>query len=615
MMAKGANNLSKTAVWILMGLLILGLGGFGATSLTGTLRTIGQVGDKHIDIDTYARTLSQEIQAASSRAGAQLTFAQAQSIGVDREVLARMVRARALDHEAEQMGLSVGDARLRDEILNIPSFQGVDGSFDRDAYAFALEQAGTSEAAFETQLREEVARSLLQGAIMGGMTMPDTYAETLVGFLGETRDFTWVRLGATDLVEPLPTPSDAELQSYYEANLDDYQLPETKRITYTVLLPDSLIDQIVLDEDDLRSEYDLRNDQFNQPERRLVERLVYLDEDEANRAAAQLDVGGTTFEALVTERGLSLSDIDLGDVSLVELEAAGDAVFGAQVGDVVGPLASPLGPALFRVNAVLAAQNTSFEQAEPLIRQDLAADAARRQVDVLAEEYDDMLAGGATLEELADETDMELGTIDWFPSLTDDIAAYDGFRDAAAALTLDNFPEIVQLGDGGIVAMQLEELQAPRPAPLGDVQQNVSRNFEAEQTQARLTKQAEALLPALQTGESFASQSLDATVEENLGRQAFVQGMPPAFMTDVFDMATGDVRIVPGFGTVFVVRLDKINPLGSTDEAQQQITSLSNEIGQLLAAEVFDVFGQDVVLRAGPQINQQALDAVHVNFP
>ena len=614
-MAKGANNLSKTAVWILMGLLILGLGGFGATSLTGALRTIGQVGNKHIDIDTYARTLSQEIQAASSRAGAQLTFAQAQSIGIDREVLARMVRARALDYEAEQMGLSVGDERLRDEILNIPSFQGVDGSFDRDAYAFALEQAGTSEAAFETQLREEVARSLLQGAIMAGMTMPDTYAETLVGFLGETRDFTWVRLGAADLLEPLPTPSDAELQSYYEANLDDYQLPETKRITYAVLLPDSLIDQIVLDEDDLRSEYDLRNDQFNQPERRLVERLVYLDEDEANRAAAQLDVGGTTFEALVTERGLSLSDIDLGDVSLVELEAAGDAVFGAQVGDVVGPLASPLGPALFRVNAVLAAQNTSFEQAEPLIRQDLAADAARRQVDVLAEEYDDMLAGGATLEELADETDMELGTIDWFPSLTDDIAAYDGFRDAAAALTLDDFPQIIQLGDGGIVAMRLQEVQAPRPAPLGDVQQNVRRNFEAEQTQARLTKQAEALLPALQTGESFASQSLDATVEENLGRQAFVQGMPPAFMTDVFDMATGDVRIVPGFGTVFIVRLDKINPLGNTDEAQQQITSLSNEIGQLLAAEVFDVFGQDVVLRAGPQINQQALDAVHVNFP
>jgi peptidyl-prolyl cis-trans isomerase D len=68
-MAKGKNNLSKTAVWILMGLLILGLGGFGATNLSGTVRTVGQVGEKYIDINAYARALSQEIQAASAEAG------------------------------------------------------------------------------------------------------------------------------------------------------------------------------------------------------------------------------------------------------------------------------------------------------------------------------------------------------------------------------------------------------------------------------------------------------------------------------------------------------------------------------------------------------------------
>lgn len=198
-MAKGSNNLSKTAVWILLALLILGLAGFGATNLSGTIRTVGQVGDKHIDVQTYAQTLQREIQAVSQQTGSALTFARAQAIGLDQAVLARLVRARALDHEAEQMGLSVGDETLRDEILNIPSFRGLDGNFDRDAYRFALDQSGSSEAEFETQLREEVARSLLQGAIMSGVTMPDTYAETLVSFLGETRDFTWVRLGQSDL--------------------------------------------------------------------------------------------------------------------------------------------------------------------------------------------------------------------------------------------------------------------------------------------------------------------------------------------------------------------------------------------------------------------------------
>lgn len=614
-MAKGSNNLSKTAVWVLLGLLILALGGFGATNLSGTIRTVGKVGDKHIDVQDYARTLQQEIQAVSQQTGSQLTFARAQAIGLDQAVLSRIVRARALDHEAEQMGLSVGDETLRDEILNIPSFRGLDGTFDRDAYRFALEQSGSSEGAFETQLREEVARSLLQGAIMSGVTMPDTYARTLVSFLGETRNFTWVRLGQSDLTDPVPEPSEDELRAYYESNLGDYELPETKRITYAVLLPDMILDSVAIEEATLRAEYEASEAEYNRPERRLVERLVYLDAAAADRAAAQLEVDGTTFEALVQERGLNLADVDLGDVTRLELDAAGEAVFAAEVGDVVGPIPSNLGPALFRVNAILPAQNTPFEEAEPLLRQRLALDAARRQVEFQAEELDNLLAGGATLEELAEETDMQLGKIDWYPALGEDIAGYDGFRDAALELTEDDFPEIIQLDDGGIFAMRLEETLAPRPAPFEEARLNVRANWDAEQTEARLMTQAEAALPALEAGESFASQALDSIVEEDLDRGAFVQGTPPAFMEAVFEMEPGNVRIVPSFGAILIVRLDAINPAENNEELQAETEGLSGEIGQLVATELFNLFSEDVVLRAGPQINQQALDAVHVNFP
>ncbi|MEP1588490.1 MAG: peptidyl-prolyl cis-trans isomerase [Tateyamaria sp.] len=614
-MAKGSNTFSKTAIWILMGLLILGLGGFGATNLSGTIRTVGSVGSKHIDVQDYARSLQQEIQNVSRQTGSQLTFAQAQNIGLDQAVLASLVRARALDNEAEQMGLSVGDETLRDEILNIQSFQGLDGSFDRDAYSFALEQSGSNEAEFETQLREQVARSLLQGAIMSGVTMPETYAGTLVSFLGETRDFTWVRLGQVDLAEPLAEISDDELRAYYNDNLGDYELPETKRIAFVALTPDMLIDTVEIEDATLRAEFDARVDEFNSPERRLVERLVYLDAEAADRAAAQLEVSGTTFETLVENRGLALSDIDLGDVSRLELDAAGEAVFNAEVGDVVGPLPSTLGPALFRVNGILPAQSTSFEDASVRLRQRLAQDAARREVAVLASEFDDMLAGGATLEELDTETEMELGSIDWFPAQGEGIGAYDSFRDAAAVLTLDDFPEIVSLSDGGIVAMRLEEILPPRPAPFEEAKLNVQANWDAAQTEAALTAQAEAVRPALEAGESFAEQGLDSIVETELDRSAFVQGTPPAFMPAVFEMDAGEVRIIQGFGTVLVVRLDNITPVGSDDEVVAETTQLSAEIGQTVATELFNMFSDDVVLRSGSQINQQALDAVHVNFP
>ncbi|MBY5932331.1 peptidyl-prolyl cis-trans isomerase [Tateyamaria omphalii] len=615
-MAQGKTSISKIAVWILLGLLFVGLSlGFGLDGLGGTIRTVGKVGDKHIDVQTYANTLQREMQAVGQQTGQPLTFARAQAIGLDQAVLAQLVRARALDYEAGEMGLSVGDEVIRDEILNIPAFRGLDGSFDRDAYRFALDQQGTSEADFETTLREEVSRSILQGAIVSGMQMPDTYARTLVSFLGETRDFTWVRLGQADLETDLPAPSDDVLRAYYEENLDDYELPETKRITYAVLLPDMIVGSMEVEEDTLRAEYEARADQYNQPERRLVERLVYLDAEAADRAAAQLEVDGTTFEALVAERGLDLGDIDMGDVTRLQLDAAGEAVFAADVGDVVGPLPSSLGPALFRVNAVLPAQTISFEDAKPELQQELSMAAARRQVEVLAEEFDNMLAGGATLEELDAETDMRLGTIDWYPALGEGLAAYDGFRDAAAELTQDDFPEIVQLDEGGIFAMRMEELLPPRPAPFEEAKLNVQGNWEAEQTEARLTERAEALLPALEAGESFASQSLDSIVETELDRSAFVQGTPPEFMTSVFEMEPGDVRVIPGYGAVLIVRLDGINPIEDSPEAQAETEALSAEMGQIVAGEIFNIFGEDVVLRAGTQINQQALDAVHVNFP
>ena len=86
-------------------------------------------------------------------------------------------------------------------------------------------------------------------------------------------------------------------------------------------------------------------------------------------------------------------------------------------------------------------------------------------------------------------------------------------------------------------------------------------------------------------------------------------------MPAVFEMEPGEVRIVSGFGAILVVRLDAIHSVEENDEVAAETTQLSREIGQSVATELFNLFSDDVVLRSGSQINQQALDAVHVNFP
>ncbi|UWR05780.1 peptidyl-prolyl cis-trans isomerase [Ruegeria sp. B32] len=613
-MAAGINKLSKTFVWILMGMLMLGLAGFGAVNLSGTVRTVAQVGDEDVSVDAYVRELQREIRAVEAQTGQPMQMSQARELGLDQRALARLVSLAALNNEVAQLGVSIGDANLQKEIVGIQAFQGPDGSFDREAYRFQLEQIGMTETEFEEDLRKETARTIVQGAMMGGVEMPVIMTKALADYVLARRSFTVATLSPDALTTPIPEPTDAEIQAYYDANNDRFTLPRTKKITYAVLSPEMLQDTVEIDEDALKRLYEQRKDQYQQPERRLVERLVYPSEDEATAAMAQLEVGGADFEQLVRERELELSSVDLGDVTREDLGEAADAVFAAEIDQVVGPLPSVFGPALFRVNGSLAEQNVSFEDAEPELRAELAGERARRLIESQAEDINDMLAGGATLEELANETEMELGKIDWTRQSDDGIAAYDGFRQAAQAVREDDFPEIGFLEDGSIFALRLDEVLPPRPEPLESARDRVAAAWVQEQTAKALEEQANGIVTQLAVDGDFTATGLPFRVENALTRTAFLDNVPADFMTQIFEMEPNELRVIAGPDAAFIVRLDEVLPPAESDEQRLMQEAAAAQLNQALAQNIFDIYVRDAQTRARPTLDQRALNAVQANF-
>ncbi|WP_171124883.1 MULTISPECIES: peptidyl-prolyl cis-trans isomerase [unclassified Ruegeria] len=613
-MAAGMKNLSKTFVWILMGLLMLGLAGFGATSLTGTVRTVAQVGDEDISVNEYVRELQREIRAVENQTGQPLQMSQAIEIGLDQLALSRLTALAAIDNEVGLLGISIGDENLQKEILAIPAFQGVNGTFDREAYQFQLEQVGMTDTEFETDLRKESARTIVQGAIMGGIEMPQALTDVLTDFIGARRNFTVATLTPDALTTPVADPTDAQVQAYYDENSDQFTLPRTKQLTYAILSPDMLLDSVEVDEDSVRRLYDQRSAEFLQPERRLVERLPFPSEEEAKDAMAQLEVGGTSFEQLVRDRELELSDVDLGDVTREDLEGAADAVFAAELDTVVGPLPSVFGPALFRINGSLAENNTSFEDAAPILREELAADRARRQIEAQSEDINDLLAGGATLEELVAETEMQLGQIDWTRQSEDGVAAYEGFRAAAEAVQDGDFPEVAFLEDGSIFAMRLNEVLPRRPEPLDTARERVAMAWTLAETGKALEEQANVVLEQLKEDGDFTATGLPFRVENALTRTAFLDDVPADFMTQVFEMEPDELRVVPGAGTALIVRLDELLPPDETDELRQAQEALAAQLNQALAQNIFDVYVRDAQVRARPVVDQRALNAVQASY-
>lgn len=614
-MARAKKKTTNTLVWILMGMLILGLGGFGATNFSGNVRSLGTVGETEIPVSDYMRALQGEIRAVEAQAGQAVTFQQAQALGLPQRVLAQMVEKAALENEAAQMGISVGDARLAEDLRNVRAFQGPDGQFSRETYKLVLENADLTEAQFEEQLRAESAATLLQGAVLAGVTLPDTYVDTIIAYTGERRAFTWTEIGPERLTTGLPTPDEAELQAFYEDNIDRFTRPETRQITYAWLTPEMLVQTVEVDEAALRAAYEEREAEFNMPERRLVERLVFGSQEAAQAAADRLAAGEATFEQLVAERDLQLSDVDLGDVTRDDLGSAAEAVFAVDTGEVAGPADSSIGPALFRVNAVLAAQETPFEEAIPALRDDLALDRARRLIETQAQGFDDELAGGVTLEELAETTDMELGTIGWTGESDETIAGFDAFREAAGRVTADDYPAIEQLGDGGIFALRLDEVQAPAPYPFDEVRDQVQALWDQQATTEALTAEAQTLADQLSEGATFEGLTLAPNTQDGLTRTAYGAALPSGVLEAVFDMEPGDITVVPGQGRVTIVRLDEILPAEmDSDAARQLAEALKGQAAGDVANDLYRALSTDIQQRAGLQIDQQVVNAVHANF-
>ena len=424
------------AMWVVMGLLMVGLMGFGAAGLGGgTVRSIGSVGEEPIPVNSYVRGYQNAAAQMSQQAGRRLSPAELQAIGVQEQVLEAVVGQAALNNETHLRGLSVGDELVRKSILENPQFQGLSGGFDQEAYEFYLDrQLGLSKSEFEALLRKENARALLQNAVVSGVGGPDRAPMALLAFARQERSFEWAALTVDQLGTPVAAPTDAQLQAYYDENAAQFMSPRTRNITYTWMNPADLLDKADVAEELIRESYTLQSDRFNKPEQRAVDRVVFPTLADAQAARDRLDASAVSFSEIITERGLTDEDVDLGEVERGGLsEAAADVVFAETQPGVVGPVESSLGPALFRINAVIQADNTPFEEARDELRDELAGEAARRMVIDSIGDIDDLLAGGAELEELADQTDMKLGKIGYFVGMDDPIAAYEEFRTAAAA--------------------------------------------------------------------------------------------------------------------------------------------------------------------------------------
>ena len=614
-MAKSkAGKAGNVVIWILMGLLILSLGGFGITQFNAGMDTVGQVGGKEVTVNQYAQALNQALANIRRQTGQNVTLQQAAQFRVPQQVMTELLGAAALDNEAEELGISAGDQRVANQIGSIGSFQS-GGQFDVGVYRNALRHSGTTPKDFEAQIRAEIARSILDAAIGGGVQSPTAATDSIMKFVAEEHDISFIVLEEDALAEPIGDGSDADYRAFYGSNTEDYQVPETRKITYLWLDPETLAENITPDEDDLLAAYESRKDEFNIPERRMVERLVFASAEDAEAANARLQSGEIDFPGLVSERGLELADIELGALTVDDLGVSGAAVFAEENTGVTGVVDSPLGPAIFRINAILFAQVNTFDDVRDQLVDIVGVDEARNVIADLSVEIDDLLASGATLEEIASETGSQLGQVDYHPNVTDGIAGLVGFRTAAAAASVDDFPEIGQLEGGGAFALRLNAIEPARDQTFEEARDAVKTDWRENAVETALTIQGQTLIDAIESGADITALDLPVQTESGLVRSSILPSLPANAMAKITGLEEGQIASIGADGRVYIVQVTAKSLPSDDEEFQSRRASIEFELSRSLARDIYAIYSNALQAEAGISLNQHAINAVHAQFP
>ena len=600
--------------WIIIILLILGLGAFGFTDVLtgGSASSVARVGKTDVTVTEYRIAFENRVNAIQRQFGIRVDPDMAQRQGIDQQVLGELLRAAALEDEAATLGLSMPDEVVQRAILDTPGLENAAGEFDAASYEFFLRQRGLNAARFEAIVRDQETIAAVGQLVAAGAVLPPVAADTLLSYLGEERDIDWVLVPA----EPVEgeAPDEAALQAYLDANPDSFRRPEQRVITFARLTPDMLAAGMSFEDDVLRAEYESDLAEFQVPERRILDTLAFADTAAAEAARAAIEAGETTLADLAEERGLGAGDISLGLVTATDLpRAARDAVFAATETGIVGPVETDLGPALYAVNAILPASETSFEDAREAVRERLALAEAEQQVIEESFRVEELIAGGATLEQIAEETAYEIGTATVEQGQTGTVPAEVIAEAFASEIGADR--DQIEAGALSFYAVRVDEIVDPALPPLDEIRAEVAEALADSAAREAALARAQDLQALLADGLTLATlaerEGLDLQQDTGLTRDADAGILPAATVAELFEAEPGQTLIVEDEAGALLVSLAAIRPYDLEDEAAATLRTLFIEQTRTdVEGDMIGYFSNAIADERGITVNQAVLDQI-----
>lgn len=622
--------------YILFSLLLMAVAGLVFMDVNGVFRKgisstdVARIEDRSIGI----REFDKMARLTLSRVG--LSPQQAYQLGYLDEVLAQEVRANFVMIESEKLGIRIDQSHIGKKAAQLVAPLVQEGHTLQETFDSLMTAQGMSEKEFVDSINREMLGDIMLETIRKGFTgSTDTLARDLFLFQNQTRDIEFITFEDSDITNIAP-PDEEETRRLYEVlKSTRFALPEYRALKIAVIDDSGLKDRIDIGEDELRQAYEENIDQYKVPEQHVLEQAIFKNEKDAKTVAAFMKDDGKSMPDAIK----NITDEQPAYVPPAPFEAdmivqsIREPVLSAKEGDILGPLKSTLGYHVIRLIEKTPPATRSFEEIEKPLRDEMIAVKTGDRVYEFSTALDDLLAGGATLEEAQKEVPLKFIDIPATGEVGQDRDGnnallpfgpeqeQDGgiLLETAFELQQGEISRVLELPSGKFAALQVTGIEEKTAKPYETVKQEIADQYIADQQRAENTKRVAEMLEQLRAGKT----SLDSLAQEKnreikkiekIGLRTPLEAPLNEQQAQpvIFKLAPGGYDSLPFDGGSAIIRISGYT-LPEIDENVKEVIlkPLIAETDKEMQNEGFIMYLRALGEKYTAQINQRLLDQVY----
>jgi peptidyl-prolyl cis-trans isomerase D len=579
---------------------------------------VAQVGGAEISTEAFRSAYQTQLQALQRQAKRAVTNDQARAMGLDRQVLNRLISEAILDDRALALGLALSEQEIGKSILNDPVFAGPDGKFDGARFRDLLRDNGYTEQSFAREQRRSILRQEIVEALAGKLTTPTALLEAVNRYRAETRAVEYFELSNSAAGE-IPAPSDQDLQTLYEARKASFRAPEYRQVATLAIAPTGLAKPEGVSDADARIIYErVKGQRFGAAEKRELEQLVFPEEKAAAEALAKVRAGASLAD-VAGEAKLDIAN--LGTVARGDLfdKAIAEAGFALPQGGVSEPVKGQFGWALVRVGAISPESVKPFEEVAGEIKGAMALERARKSALELRDKIEDERTSGRALADAAKAAGLSTNVIESIDATGNDrtgaavaMPEREALLKAVFASDVGADNDLISSREGGFVWFEVLSIDPTRERRFDEVKDQVAATWKDDEIAKRLTDKATEIVATIKGGLSFDDAAKAAGLEvkrDDKVRRTEPSTLPQGAVARVFGLPVSEVASAAGEGQsriVFKILDSVIPPLEADSDVMK---GLGEQLRTALTEDVLTQYLAALQGQTGVQINEAAVRA------